>query len=144
MLFSLSLCLFYLCLSLSDIQVYMTIVLAPHKFSLHAIINHYEPPMYSGHYTTSTSFVNQKDHTMKSTPMAPKWTREWGQQQSSTAISRDNLPPTVQKTARQQHHLCRWGYSHQFGTELLPTHGPSPSWCGSPLWLNVLFAGNWG
>ena len=25
-----------------------------------------------------------------------------------------------------------------------PTHGPSPSWCGSLLWLNVLFAGNWG
>ena len=30
------------------------------------------------------------------------------------------------------------------GTELLPTHGPSPSRCGSLLWLNVLFAGNWG
>ena len=56
----------------------------------------------------------------------------------------DNLPPTVQKTARQQHHICSWGYSHQSGTELLPTHGPSPSWCGSLLWLNVLFAGNWG
>ena len=53
----------------------------------------------------------------------------------------DNLPPNVQKTARQQHHL---GYSHQSGTELLPTHGPSPSWCSSLLWLNVLFAGNWG
>ena len=39
----------------------------------------------------------------------------------------DNLPPTVQKTARQQHHLSSWGYSHQSGTELLPTHGPSPS-----------------
>ena len=56
----------------------------------------------------------------------------------------DNLPPSVQKTARQRHHLCRWGYSHQPGTELLPTHGPSPSWCGSLLWLNVLFAGTWG
>ena len=56
----------------------------------------------------------------------------------------DNLPPTVQKTARQQHHLCSWGYSHQSGTELLPTHGPSPSWCSSLLWLHVLFAGNWG
>ena len=56
----------------------------------------------------------------------------------------DNLPPIVQKTARQQHHLCSWGYSHQSGTELLPTHGPSPSRCGSLLWLNVLFAGNWG
>ena len=56
----------------------------------------------------------------------------------------DNLPPTVQKIARQQHHLCSWGYIHQSGTELLPTHGPSPSRCGSLLWLNVLFAGNWG
>ena len=56
----------------------------------------------------------------------------------------DNLPPTVQKSARQQHHLCSWVYSHQSGTELLLTHGPSPSWCGSLLWLNVLFAGNWG
>ena len=27
---------------------------------------------------------------------------------------------------------------------ILPTHGPSPSWCGSLLWLNVLFASNWG
>ena len=51
---------------------------------------------------------------------------------------------TVQKTARQQHHLCSWGYSHQSGTELLPTHGPSPPRCNSLLWLNVLFAGNWG
>ena len=48
------------------------------------------------------------------------------------------------KTARQQHHLCSWGYSHQSGTELLPTHGPGPSRCGSLLWSNVLFAGNWG
>ena len=55
-----------------------------------------------------------------------------------------NLPPTVQKTARQQHHLCSWGYIRQSGTELLPTHRPSPSWCCSLLWLNVLFAGNWG
>ena len=55
----------------------------------------------------------------------------------------DNLPPIVQKTARQQHHLCSWGYSHQSGTELLPIRGPSPSWCSSLLWLNVLFAGNW-
>ena len=37
-----------------------------------------------------------------------------------------------------------WGYSHKSGTELLPTHGPSPSWCDSLLWLNVLFASNWG
>ena len=32
------------------------------------------------------SFVKHKDHTMKSTLMAPKWMREWGQQRSSTAI----------------------------------------------------------
>ena len=33
-------------------------------------------------------FVRHKDHMMKSTLMAPKWTREWGQRRSSTAISR--------------------------------------------------------
>ena len=55
-----------------------------------------------------------------------------------------NGETTVQKTARQQHHICLWGYSHQSGTELLPTHGSNPSWCSSLLWLNVLFAGNWG
>ena len=48
------------------------------------------------------------------------------------------------KPARQQHHLCSWGHSHQSGAELLPTHGPSPSRCSCLLWLNVLFAGNWG
>ena len=47
-------------------------------------------------------------------------------------------------TARQQHNLRSWGPSHQSGTELLPTHGPSPSWRSCLLWLNVLFAGNWG
>ena len=40
--------------------------------------------------------------------------------------------------------LCSWGYSHQSGAELLPAHGPGPPWCGSLLWLNVLFASNWG
>ena len=77
---------------------------------------------------SSMSFVKHKDHMMKSTLMAPKWTREWGLRRSSTAFPEwwDNLPPTVQNTARQQHHLCSWGYSHQSGTELLPTHGPSP------------------
>ena len=40
--------------------------------------------------------------------------------------------------------IYSWGYSHQSGTELLPTHGPSPSWCSNLCWLNVLFAGNWG
>ena len=83
---------------------------------------------------------------MKSTLMAPKWTREWGSSghQPSFPEWRDNLPPNVQKTARQQHHICSWGYRHQSGTELLPTHGLCPSWCGSLLWINVLFAGNWG
>ena len=78
--------------------------------------------------------------------MAPKWTREGGSGGHQPPFPEwwDNLPPTVKKTARQQHHLCSWGYSHQSGTELLPTHGPSPSWCSSLLWLNVLFAGNWG
>ena len=56
----------------------------------------------------------------------------------------DNLPPTVQETAKQQHHLCSWVYSHQSGTKILPTHGPSPSQYGCLLWLNVLFASNWG
>ena len=46
-------------------------------------------------------------------------------------------------TVGQQRHLCSWGYSHQSGTELLRTHGPSPSRCNDLLWLNVLFAGNW-
>ena len=56
----------------------------------------------------------------------------------------DNLLPTAQKTARQQHHLCSWGYSHHSGTELLPTHGSSSSRGSRLLWLNVLFTGNWG
>ena len=37
---------------------------------------------------SSMSFVKHKDHMMKSTLMAPKWRREWGQRRSSTAISR--------------------------------------------------------
>ena len=40
--------------------------------------------------------------------------------------------------------LCCWGYSHHSGTDLLPTHGPSPPRCNSLLWLNVLLAGDWG
>ena len=86
------------------------------------------------------SIVKHKDHMMKSILMVPKWTShqppfpEWW----------DKLPPTVQNTARQQHHLCRWGYSHRSGTELLTTHGSSPLRCSGLLWLNVLFAGSWG
>ena len=30
----------------------MTIVLGPHKFSLHATIDHHGPSIYSGHYIT--------------------------------------------------------------------------------------------
>ena len=56
----------------------------------------------------------------------------------------DYLPPLDQKITRQQHHLCCWSYSHHSGTELLPTHGPSPLRCNSLLWLNVLLAGDWG
>ena len=95
---------------------------------------------------SSMSLVKHKDCMIKSTLMAPKWTRKWvsGGHQPPFPEWWDNMPPTVQKTARQQHHLCSWGYSHQSGTELLPTHGPSPSRCGSLLWLNVLLAGNWG
>ena len=40
--------------------------------------------------------------------------------------------------------LCSWGYIHHSSTELLPTLGPSPSRCSGLLWLNVLFASNWG
>ena len=81
---------------------------------------------------------------MKSILMAPKWTGAAAVINHHFHHLWDNLPPTVQKTARQQHHLCTWGYSHQSGTEPLPTHGPSPSRCSGLLWLNVLFAGNWG
>ena len=37
---------------------------------------------------SSVSIAKLKNHTMKSTLMAPKWTAEWGQRQSSTANSR--------------------------------------------------------
>ena len=56
----------------------------------------------------------------------------------------ENLLSSVLKTARQQHHLCCWGYSHHTGTELLLLHGPSSPRCSSLLWLNVLLAGNRG
>ena len=54
---------------------------------------------------SSMSNVKHKDHMMKSTLMAPKWTREWGQRRSSTAISRmvrqpaTNCPKDCQTTA---------------------------------------------
>ena len=54
---------------------------------------------------SSISFVKHKDHMMKSTLMAPKWTREWGQRRWSIAISRmvrqpaANCPKDCQTTA---------------------------------------------
>ena len=80
--------------------------------------------------------MKHKDHMMKYTLMAPKWTWEWGQQQSSTTISRMVRQPAT-KTARQQHHLCSWTHSHQSSAEPLPTHGPSPSRRSCLLWLSV-------
>ena len=59
-----------------------------------------------------------------------KMNERLGQQQSSTAISRmlrqPNLPTPVQKTTRQQHHLCYWGYIHHTGTELLHASAHDP------------------
>ena len=79
-------------------------------------------------------------------PVANTWHHSLGNSGHQPSFPEwwDNLPPTVQKTARQQHHICSRGYSLQSGTELLPTHGPSPSRCSDLLWLNVLFTGNWG
>ena len=54
---------------------------------------------------TSMSIMKHKDHMMKFTQIAPKWMREWGQRQSSTAISRmvrqpaANCPKEWQKIA---------------------------------------------
>ena len=64
------------------------------------------------------SIMKHKDH-MKYTLMAPKWTREWGQQRSSTAIFRmvwqpaTNCPKDCQTTApsfqlRPQPSVWRW------------------------------------
>ena len=55
-----------------------------------------------------------------------------------------NLPPPIEKTARYQHHVCCWSYSHHPGTELLPVHGLSSWRCSSLLWLNVLLTGDRG
>ena len=83
---------------------------------------------------------------MKSILMAPKGTREWGSGSHQPPFPGwwDYLLPPVQKTARQQHPLCCWGYSHHPGTELLPVHGPSSPQCGGLLWLNALLAGDIG
>ena len=90
--------------------------------------------------------MKHEDHMMKYTLMAPKWTSEWGSSGHPRPFPEwwDNLQPIVKKTARQQDHLGSWGHSNQSGTELLPTHRPSPSRRCCLLWLNVLFAGNWG
>ena len=54
---------------------------------------------------SSMSIVKHKGHMMKFPLMAPKWTREWGQRRSSTAISRmvrqpaTNCPKDYQTTA---------------------------------------------
>ena len=77
---------------------------------------------------TDGSKMNESGGTSSHQPPFPGW---W-----------DNLPPPVKKTFRQQHHLCRWGYSHHPGTELLPAHGPSSPRSGGLLWLNVLLAGD--
>ena len=37
----------------------MTTVLGPHRFSLHATINHHGPSMYTGHYTYSIYCCNK-------------------------------------------------------------------------------------
>ena len=79
---------------------------------------------------TDCSKMNESGVSGSYQPPFPEW---W-----------DNLPPLDQKVTRQKHHLCCWGYSHHSGTELLPTHGPSPPRCNSLLWLNVLLAGDWG
>ena len=92
----------------------------------------------------SMSIVKHKDHT-KSTLMVPKWMRDLGHGSHQLPFPEwwDNQPPTVEKTARQKHHLCCWGYSHQYSTELLLVHESSLSQCSCPLWFNVLLAGYW-
>ena len=42
-----------------SIPIDMTTVLGPHRFSLHAIIDHHGPSMYSGHYTASINCCNK-------------------------------------------------------------------------------------
>ena len=46
-----------------------------------------------------------------------------------------NLLLICQNTTRQQHHICSWGCSHRYGTELLPTHSSSSSQCSSLFWF---------
>ena len=56
----------------------------------------------------------------------------------------NNLPPPIQSIARQRHFLGCRVYSHHAGTELLPIHGSSSSWCSSLPWLNILPTADWG
>ena len=96
---------------------------------------------------SSITIVKHKDHTMKFTPlMTPKWTRMWGQRQSSTPISIKVRQPAANcaKDCQTKAHLCCWGYSHQSGTGLLPVHGSSSPRCRFILWRNVMLAGNCG
>ena len=73
----------------------------------HDLIERVSKRMISGQeaQVSSMSFAKHKDHMMKSTLMAPKWTREWGQRRTSTAISRmvrqpaANCPKDCQTTA---------------------------------------------
>ena len=46
-----------------------------------------------------------------------------------------NLLLICQNTTRQQHHICSWGCSHRYGTELLPTHSSSSSQCSCLFWF---------
>ena len=61
------------------------------------------------------SIMKLKYHTMNFTLMAP--------------ILNQNGETTCRPLSKGlQHRLCCWGYSHHFGTGLLPGHGPSSPW----------------
>ena len=76
------------------------------------------------------SFMKHKDHMMKSTLMAPKWTRKWGQRWSSTAISRmvwqpaANCPKDFQTTApslqlRLQPSVWHWNITNTWAQSIM-------------------------
>ena len=61
------------------------------------------------------SIMKLKDHTMNFILMAP--------------ILNQNGETTCRPLSKGlQHRLCCWGYSHHFGTGLLPGHGPCSPW----------------
>ena len=79
---------------------------------------------------SSMSFVKYKDHMMKSTLMAPKWMREWGQRQSSITISRmvrqpaTNSPKDCQTTApslqlRLQSSVWHWSITNTWAQSIM-------------------------